>query len=394
MTPRKRQPLAALMGLLLPVALICGIALGGHPGSLPGFLRNWLVGDRQTRVVNQALDDMTHDYYRPLSQSQLAGAAISGAVASLHDRFSHYLTPSQFADLDQPSQFSGIGVGVQPERTGLLILQVFDQSPASHAGLEMGDLIVAVGGHSIASLGTRATGQITGPPGTPVVITYLRGHTRKRVTITRETVSTPVVASEMRRWGKVLVGVVALASFSDGAGGEVRQAVQSELHRGAQALVLDLRENGGGLVDEARLTASIFIPKGVIVTTRGRSQPTTTLTATGGAISTHIPLVVLVDRNTASASEIVTGALQDDHRALVVGTHTFGKGVFQEVRPLSNGGALDITVGEYYTPNGRNLGGGGVAQGAGIVPDVPVASGVDGAHGLDVALKTVAAEVK
>jgi carboxyl-terminal processing protease len=132
----------------------------------------------------------------------------------------------------------------------------------------------------------------------------------------------------------------------------------------------------------------------VIVSTRGRTQPTQTLMAVGGAISSKIPLVVLVDGNTASASEIVTAALQDHHRATVVGTHTFGKGVFQEEEPLPNGGALDITVGEYFTPNGRNLGGGGVKQGAGVKPEVVVAKGVDTAHGLAVALDTLVAKLK
>jgi carboxyl-terminal processing protease len=159
--------------------------------------------------------------------------------------------------------------------------------------------------------------------------------------------------------------------------------------------VFDLRDNGGGLVEEAQLIASIFIPKGVIVTTRGRTQPTQTLLATGDAISTSIPLVVLVDSNTASASEIVTAALQDHRRATIVGTHTFGKGVFQEEQPLSNGGALDITVGEYFTPDGRNLGGGGVKQGAGVIPEVRVPSNlVDTEQGLAVALRTLAAKVK
>jgi carboxyl-terminal processing protease len=107
-----------------------------------------------------------------------------------------------------------------------------------------------------------------------------------------------------------------------------------------------------------------------------------------------VPVVVLVDRDTASASEIVTAALQDHGRATVVGTHTFGKGVFQEEQPLANGGALDITVGEYFTPNGRNLGGGGVREGAGITPEVPVAHGIDGPHGLAVALNTLAAKIQ
>jgi carboxyl-terminal processing protease len=132
-----------------------------------------------------------------------------------------------------------------------------------------------------------------------------------------------------------------------------------------------------------------------VVTTRGRVQPTQVLRAEGDAIPSSIPMVVLVDRNTASAAEILTGALQDHHSATVVGTHTFGKGVFQEEQPLANGGALDITVGEYFTPNGHNLGGGGVREGAGLVPEVKLASSVvDTPHGLAAALQTLAAKIK
>src|SRR6202042_2425232 len=159
-------------------------------------------------------------------------------------------------------------------------------------------------------------------------------------------------------------------SFTEGSGAEVRSQVQQVLHQGARALILDLRENGGGLLEEAVNVASIFIPDGTIVSTDGRAQPRQVYLAKGGAISTKIPMVVLVDSGTASAAEIVTGALQDRGRAKVVGTHTYGKGVFQEIEPLANGGALDFTVGEYFTPNGRNLGGGGVKQGKGIQPNV------------------------
>jgi carboxyl-terminal processing protease len=141
------------------------------------------------------------------------------------------------------------------------------------------------------------------------------------------------------------------------------------------------------------LISSIFLPDGKVVSTKGRARPEHTYEATGGAISTRIPVVVLVNRQTASASEIVTGALQDRHRATVVGTRTFGKGVFQEVERLSNGGALDITVGEYFLPSGRNLGGGGVKRGSGITPDVsaqddPKTKRDD--EGLDAALKALA----
>jgi carboxyl-terminal processing protease len=172
------------------------------------------------------------------------------------------------------------------------------------------------------------------------------------------------------------------------------QAVRSLLRRGARGIVLDLRSNGGGLVSEAQAVASMFVASGAIVTTRGRSQPTVVLRAQGGAISSSIPLVVLVDHDTASASEIVTAALQDHRRARVVGVHTYGKGVFQELEPLSGGGAIKLTVGEYFTPNGRNLGGSGVSEGAGVAPEVLVRRGVDGEHGLDVALSTLAAKVR
>jgi carboxyl-terminal processing protease len=166
------------------------------------------------------------------------------------------------------------------------------------------------------------------------------------------------------------------------------------LHQGARALILDLRDNPGGLLNEAVNVASIFIPDGTIVSTDGRSQPRQVYVAKGGAISTSIPMVVLVNRGTASAAEIVTGALHDRGRAKVIGTHTYGKGVFQEIEPLPNGGALDFTVGEYFTPSGRNLGGGGVKEGAGIAPDISVALTDRGDTQLAAAEKTVAAEVR
>jgi carboxyl-terminal processing protease len=174
----------------------------------------------------------------------------------------------------------------------------------------------------------------------------------------------------MKRDGDKKIGHVRLAGFTSGAHGEVSAAVHKLLREGADGIVLDLRDNGGGLLNEAVLVSSIFIPDGKIVSTKGRSRPEQVYDATGGAIPSDVPVAVLVNRQSASASEIVTGALQDRKRATVVGTRTFGKGVFQEIEQLSNGGALDITVGEYFLPSGRNIGGGGVAKGDGITPDV------------------------
>jgi len=191
--------------------------------------------------------------------------------------------------------------------------------------------------------------------------------------------------------------VVALATFATpGAHAQVYAAVKRRLTQGAKGIVLDLRHNGGGLVKEAQLVASAFLPEGRIVSLRGRGVAPETLNATGDPIAPKTPLVVLVDRDTASASEIVTGALQDHHRAKVVGTRTFGKGVFQEVIELDNGGALDITAGQYFTPSGRNLGGGGVKPGAGLKPDVKAKDNPKTTRdeGLDRALHVLATEVR
>jgi carboxyl-terminal processing protease len=401
-----------VLAVLLPILLIVGVWLGGHPEDLPAFARSSAFEkNHETQVVDEALAHISSDYYRPIGKSQLANASISGAVASLNDRFSHYLTPKEFHEFDSPPSFTGIGVIVAPEHRGLLIARVFDSSPAKRAGLQAGEVIVAVNGHKLAGLSAdAATALIKGPPGTDVVLGIQRptvvhvahpagGHaihsTTHTVRVTRATISEPVVASETRTVHGVKIGVIALATFSPEAHIEVENALKKQLHEGVRGIVFDLRANGGGLVEEARLIASLFIAHGTIVSTRGRTQPSETITATGDPLAPMIPMVVLVDHNTASSSEITTAALQDHHRATVVGTHTFGKGVFQEEEPLSNGGALDITVGEYFTPNGRNLGGGGVKQGAGITPEVPLANNeVDTPQGLAAALNTVAAKVK
>jgi carboxyl-terminal processing protease len=395
-----------LLALALPVLLVLGVWLGGHPEDLPGFLRSAFVAKSKSAVVDEALKRIGEDYYRPISSSQLSNASIAGAVASLDDRFSHYLTPNEYHEFTAPPHFTGIGVAVDPELAanhGLLIERVFGSSPAARAGLKAGEVIVAVNGRKLEALSAEAaTSLIRGNPGTAIKLavnadpTGHAAHGRLRdVEVTRAIVSEPVVESATRTVHGVKLGVVALASFTLGSHVEVHEAVERVLHEGARGIVFDLRGNGGGLVEEAQAIASIFIPKGVIVTTRGRVQPTEVLVATGGAISSSIPMVVLVDADTASSSEIVTAALQDHRRATVVGTHTFGKGVFQEEQPLSNGGALDITVGEFFTPDGRNLGGGGVKQGAGVIPEVEVPKNlVDKARGLDVALDTLAAKVK
>ncbi len=386
----RRSPLRTGAGVLVAglVILALGVWLGGHPSWLPSGLRGTFTDDSNTRLMQDVLGVLQRDYYRPINTAQLENQGISGAIASLGDPYSHYFKPADYRSFLSQSNphLSGIGVDVLPDPHGLRVVDVFPSSPAARAGLVRGDVIVSVGSTSLANRSADFdSALIRGPAGTKVTLSVLNGGHHRTVTVTRENLVVPVSSGRIVTYQGEKVGDVQLTSFTEGAGLELQAQVQKILHQGARALILDLRENGGGLLDEAVNVASIFIPDGTIVSTAGRSQPRQVYLAKGGAIAPRIPMVVLVDRGTASAAEIVTAALQDRHRALVVGTHTYGKGVFQEIEPLANGGALDITVGEYFTPDGRNLGGGGVREGAGITPNVYA---VDDPHtGADEALR-------
>jgi carboxyl-terminal processing protease len=367
---RRRRSLLPLLVILLPVMLAAGIWLGGHPDNLPDPVRDTLVADSEGRVFEEALDTIERDYYREVDRQELLNQSLEQAVGSLDDRFSHYFAPRDYTDFQAATEgrFEGVGMTVEEVEGGLRVLTVYDNSPADRGGLEPGDVITHVNGRSIAGESSEeSTTRIKGPAGTPVKLTV---RSKGELTLRRAQVEIPVVEAEMRRSGGEEIAHVHLAGFTSGAHGEVGEAVRRLLKEGADGVVLDLRDNGGGLLNEAVLVSSIFIPDGKIVTTRGRSRAEQVYEATGGAIDEDVPVVVLVNDRSASASEIVTGALQDRDRAKVVGTRTFGKGVFQEIEPLANGGALDITVGEYFLPSGRNLGGGGVSRGAGVSPDI------------------------
>jgi carboxyl-terminal processing protease len=396
---RSRSPRRWLLVIAGIVVLFVGVWFGGHPSWLPSPVRSVFVGDTSnTQLVDQVLNLLQHDYYRPINRSQLVNKGLAAAVASLNDQYSHYFDPSDYRSFEDQSNphLSGIGIDVAPEPRGLNVVDVFAGSPAAKAGLKRGDLITHVGSTSLANRSAEfSSALIKGRAGTKVSLTVLSSAQVRRVSLIRADITVPVASGTVVAYHGHKLGVVQLTSFTDGSGSELRAQVDKVLQGGAKGLILDLRENGGGLLEEAVNVASIFIPDGTIVSTDGRSQPRQVYLARGGAISTKIPLVVLVDRGTASSAEIVTAALQDRGRAKVVGTHTYGKGVFQEIQPLPNGGALDMTVGEYFTPSGRNLGGGGVREGAGITPNIYAStrprSRTDTA--LMVAERTVAAEL-
>jgi carboxyl-terminal processing protease len=351
------------------------------------------------RRVQQVMDLLSREYYRPVDTSKLVNVGLQAAVASLHDPYSHYYPPRQYQSfLSQTNpQVSGIGVEVAGRPQGLEVEQVFPGSPAARAGLARGDLIIAVGAASLHGRNPAyASHLIKGRPGTRVTLTIRRGTRTRRLTIVRAHVTVPVAASRLLRYRGLRLGDLAFTSFTEGSAAELRTQVERMLGDHAQGLILDLRDNGGGLLAEAIKVASLFIPDGTIVTTKGRSQPTVNYTALGRPVAPRIPMVVLVDRGTASSAEIVTGALKDRGRAKVVGTNTYGKGVFQEIQNLPGGGALDITVGEYFTPNGQNLGGGGVREGRGIKPNVyaPDNPQDPGQRALRVGERVLAAEIR
>jgi carboxyl-terminal processing protease len=356
---------SAVVAFLCAVAaLFVGIWLGGHPESLPDPIRNTFV-DEDRALRAEVVDTIEDNFYKPVDEDKLEDASLKGIVNALGDQYSHYLTPDEAHQFQESvsGEFEGVGMNVEEARRGLKVIRVFDGSPARKAGIGEGDLILAVNGHSIAGVNSEvATGRIKGPSGTTVRLeVFTPGDARPRtVKVERARIEVPVATGRIVRRDGHKVGVVELVSFSSGAHGLLRQKVQDVLDKGAEAIVLDLRGNGGGLLTEGVLVSSIFIEDGEIVSVRGRARPERVENAEGDAIDGKIPVAVLVDGGTASASEIVTGALRDRHRATVVGTRTFGKGLVQEVEQLSNGGVLDLTVANYYLPGGETIGRDGI----------------------------------
>ena len=347
------------------LALLLGVLWGGHPTSLPGFLRDNLVSD-EVATHAQVVDEVRHDFYKKVDDDKLEQSSLKGIVSSLDDRFSEYYTPEEAKQVTQSlsGEFEGVGMTVDSRDTkkGLKVARVFPDSPAKEAGIRPGDLIVEVNGKSI--VGEKAdvvVAKIRGPAGTEVTLGFKSGGESRTKTLERRKLQIPLVQGETLRRGGEKLAHIQLASFDRGAHGQLRQEIDKRLKGGAKGIVLDLRGNGGGALEEGILVSSIFLKKDkLVVTTRGRTQPEQKYEAVGDPIDEDIPVVVLVDGNTASASEIVTGALRDHGRAEVVGDKTFGKGVFQQLEELRNGGLLKITVGSYYLPEGENLGGDGI----------------------------------
>ncbi|HSK49016.1 MAG TPA: S41 family peptidase [Solirubrobacterales bacterium] len=359
------------------IALFCaGLWLGGHPGKLPSSLRDPFVAE-PVSLASEATEAIRDNYYRPVGEEELGNASLQGMVRELRrrneDRFSEYFSEEALEHFNQAlsGRFTGIGLSVTEVKRGLRAVQVFRDSPAEAAGIEVGETIVSVEGDSIAGVSSEAaTAKIKGPEGTEVTVGVLdpkSGEVRE-LRLTRAEVALPIVSRKLVEVGRRKLGYVRLLAFSEGAHALLGQAVRKVTGEGAEGIVLDLRGNGGGLLQEAVLAASVFLPEGeVVVTTDSRTQGHAEYRTVGGNLP-PLPTVVLVDRSTASAAEILAAALADQAGAEVVGTRSFGKGVFQQEIELANGGALKLTIGEYFTPDGTNL-----AESRGIHPDVRIA---------------------
>jgi carboxyl-terminal processing protease len=365
---------AVAFAAALVAFLAAGLYLGGHPRDLPQPLRDVFV-DETGGLTAEAAEAIEDSYYRSVGGHELSNGSLQGMVRQLRkrnqeDRYSEYFSPEALASFNQEIEghFSGIGTTVVPAKRGLRIVAVFPRSPADEAGIKAGETIVSVEGESIAGQSsTEATKKIKGPEGTQVTLGVRDGKSGKvrELEITRAEVELPNVSSSVKTVDGKKLGYVRMLSFSEAAHAQLAKGVEKVEKEGAEGIVLDLRHNPGGLLDEAVLSANIFLPQDeVVVRTRSRTQGDSVHKTSGDAIS-DLPVVVLVDGGTASAAEILAAALADDAGSTVVGTRTYGKGLFQEERDLSNGGALKLSVGEFFTPDGVNL-----AKSHGIHPDV------------------------
>ncbi|HET8593554.1 MAG TPA: S41 family peptidase [Solirubrobacterales bacterium] len=357
-----------MIAALVAIAFVVGVVAAERVEPVNDALVD-VIGDEDRDPTSEAIDVIESDYFREVDGEELETSSVRALVEQLKkrydDRFSHYFTPDEYDRFKEGASFSGVGMAVNEVKRGLRVATVYKRTPAKEAGIAPGDVITAVNGRSIEGQAAEAaTARIRGPEGTKVTLTVASpGGQPREVTLTRREVDVPQVSGRIEEIDGVKVGYVRLAGFFEGAHAELRRLVERLYAEGAQGLVLDLRGNGGGLLTEAILVSSVFVPDGVIVSTRGRTQRDRTFEAVGDPLPRR-PIVVLINGDTASASEIVTAALEQAGLAAVAGTRSFGKGTFQEVIPLDNGGALDLTVGEYLTRDGTSI------NGTGIEPEV------------------------
>jgi carboxyl-terminal processing protease len=317
-------------------------------------------------VVDQAQQAIEAHAANPVPLAVLQQAAVDGMLHALGDPWSAYYEPTQYASFQQTlsGSYSGVGVWVRRTPDGVLRIESVEAgSPAATAGLHAGDVVTAVGGLPVTGLTVAdVVSRLRGRPGTDVSIRVERDGQSSTDVLARSTIANDDVTAS-----RVAPGVerLRIAAFTSGVGRWVYQQVAKASDEHLRGIILDLRDDPGGLLTEAVSTASAFLARGPVVSYVQRDSAPDVLDAHGGG-DTGVPLVVLVNGGTASAAEIVAGALQDRGRAIIVGSQTFGKGSVQAPDQLSDGSDIELTIGHYLTPDGRSL------DGVGITPDVLV----------------------
>ncbi|MBH9969227.1 MULTISPECIES: S41 family peptidase [unclassified Commensalibacter] len=314
-------------------------------------------------------------YVEPVADKDLITNALNGMLTGL-DPHSSYMTEKQFANMQiqTKGEFGGLGLEVQEDEGHIKVVSPIDGTPAARAGIKPGDYIIAIDGKNIDGMTLNAAvDKMRGKPKTQITLTLIRLKEPKpiKVTLIREIIHIQVIKSALYD----RIGYIRISQFNEETEKNMRQAfdkLQKESNHKLAGLVIDLRNDPGGLLDQAISVSRDFIKEGAIVSTKARNpKDNQRWNAKGKDITNGLPIVVLINGGSASASEIVSGALQDHHRAVLVGEKTFGKGSVQSVMPIPGNGAIRLTIARYYTPSGRSI------QGLGISPDIKVQDSYD-----------------
>ncbi|RMH05199.1 MAG: S41 family peptidase [Aquificota bacterium] len=323
---------------------------------------------RYFRLFSDVFKTVKENYVEPVSTKELIYGALSGMMRSL-DPFSAFFTPEQYNEFRQETEgeFGGVGIEIGMEKGRPIVISPIEGTPAFRAGIRSGDIILEINGEDTSNMSLMdVVRKIRGKPGTKVTLTILRKGVDKPIKVELERA---IIKIESVKWTKLEdIGYIKLTQFSEGVGREVERALKSLSSQGVRGIILDLRNDPGGLLTEAINVADLFLKEGkLIVYTKSRNGEVQKYFAKGDAvIGDHVPVVVLINRGSASASEIVAGALQDNKKAVLVGEKTFGKASVQNIMPLEDGSAIKLTVAYYYTPLGRMI------NKKGIQPDVEV----------------------
>ena len=333
---------------------------------------------RQLNLFGDVFERVKNDYVREVKDAELVESAINGMLMAL-DPHSSYLNPKNFSDMQVSTrgEYGGLGLEVTMDEGLVKVISPMDGTPAAKAGIKTGDLIATIDGMQIQGLTlTEAVDKMRGPVNSQIRLQILRKGEKKPLDIT---ITRAVIRVESVRWKQEGdISYIRITTFNEQTEDGLEKAVdqtKAKIGNRLKGIVVDLRNNPGGLLDQAISVSDAFLDQGEIVSTRGRrAGDTQRYNARSGQIFSGVPVVVLVNEGSASASEIVAGALQDQKRARIVGTRSFGKGSVQTVIPLSGGvdGALRLTTAKYYTPSGRSI------QATGIDPDILVEQASDG----------------